>query len=284
MLITALAILYSTTLVGQERVKKYEISNFLGESGQYQNNNQTISRSQLSQYNNQSRALRNLANFGDSISATNYGFNNDHPDFQFYLLCNRVAPSKFQQRLKLGIGISNGTLSSAAFRYDATGRFDTLTSSKSGTETYIDTTYTRQFAAMQRISMTTIQAGYEWHYQPEKRWHWYMGADLAFGISTRNTLQISEFISTESSPSQEVNSFQQTKTIYEEINLERPTTTQRLSGQLGLDFRIGKKDNFFGKSFLRCNVSYALSAYQSELTKGTFNSGFGFHVGYGFAF
>ncbi|MBU2019550.1 MAG: hypothetical protein KJ941_07885 [Bacteroidetes bacterium] len=281
-LLAAIAIIYSSNVVAQERVKKYEIGQFLIETGQFQRNQHTLSRSQLGSYNDQSLGLRNLASLGDTMRAVNFGTANDKPGFEFHLLFNRVSPSKFQQRLKLGLGISTGTLGSAFYRFEATGRYDTLTSSQNGTQTYIDTTYTRQLSASHSMRITSIQAGYEWHYQPEKRWHWYMGTSLALGVSTQSTLQISEYIYSQSTDNQNSNSFQ--SNTYDEINLSNPVTLQRLSGQFGLDFRISKKDNFFGKSFLRFNAAYALTAYQSELTKSTFNSGFGFHLGYGFKF
>ena len=266
--------------IAQEKEKKYVISQFLVEAGALQHGGSKISRSDLHQFSNQSQIIRNLENLGDIMTEQGIYNSAAASSIQFHVLSDKKKKGLFQQRLKIGLGHYNYNLNSNSFLYTSTGRYDTITSSQTGEQRYIDTTYIRTISAFNSSKMTALQLGYEWHYQAEKRWHWFLAVNTAFGISTSQRLDLTEFAYNQNYEGINSSNF---GLISETIQLS-PSTMQKINGQLGLDFRLGKKDNFLGKSFLRLTGSYALCAFQSDLLKNSVQAGFGYTLGYGFNF
>ena len=280
--LSILALLLATqAALGQEKERKFEISQFLMETGENQLDNSTLSRDDIYQFSSQSKIAKNLYNLGDTMRFQNDYHTSSSPNYQFHLVFTKKGEHVFDQRLKLGLGIYNNSVSSSSFVFQSTGRYDTLTSSQTGAQQFIDTTYTRYINALIETKQTAMQAGYEWHYQAEKRWHWFLAANVAFGFGTSERLVLTE-------GTHRYNNQQYSQNSQEEFNHEaiklRSSTMQRIQGQVGLDFRLSKKDNFFGNSFLRCTGSYILMAHQNQFGNTPVQTGFGYTLGYGFKF
>lgn len=179
---------------------------------------------------------------------------------------------RFEGRLTLGLGTGSTTVGNLSRYYSATGRYDTLVSQQTGESMYVDTTYARFFNFNAYTRLTSVQVGYELHTRNDKRFHLYTGANLSVAFSGKTRVSASDYVNSTS-----IN--QEYASKFETYELNSGSFMGQLAIPLGVEMKLGMKDNLFQNISLRTNirgmVNMSSSAYTSTNIGASFGGGLG---------
>lgn len=201
------------------------------------------------------------------------------------VLLKRAGDRRFEEKMKIGVHFSSHYLGSAGFRYVATARYDTLVSQSNGTQYYVDTTYERSISMENAIERFGLSWAYEWHYQPEKRFHLFCSAGATYSFSTRNTLYFGDHIA-RYEQQQNINSYDHGGTQeyrYENFELKTMHFGSAM-GNVGVEFRWGKEKPFWQRLHSRAFLGVELAGYASPVLGNVINQQFNFGLGTAFLF
>ena len=169
-----------------------------------------------------------------------YGMNQSSMySLQLGLQCAKMQKATF----RIGIThLSNYGLLSARGGYSVSAPYDTLTSSQTGQQTFLDTTYTKSYDLNYSNQQLRLDGAVIFRMFPDKRWSLHAGLGASFGYSYRaNTnIRYSEYSSTSY-----ISSYSGSYTSEQETFKNKNSLGASLYIPLGIDFGIGKKRSFW---------------------------------------
>lgn len=167
----------------------------------------------------------------------------------FTMLLGLQLNDNKNQQLRIGLGYSNRSLANLSMGRWKTYAYDTLTSSQTGQEYYVDSVSTSGVYGSSSAEFISLEGSYIFRTNHEARWSLYGGFGVGFGVGVNRT----------------VNLYQYQYSYFEgPVNNEEGTTGENevemfrlgsaMNGQInfpmGVDFRIGKKREFWQRIHL----------------------------------
>lgn len=225
-----------------------------------------------------------LENNFDDFNQSFYNRNNEaNPAFSAQLYFDWRTKNEFWNKLnpQLRLGLSyasinlmNGNLYGIDYH-----RIDTLTSNKNGKTYYVDSVNTENYILDYQAEMLLIDAALMFSSNPNSRWSIYAGMGLSIGMIFGNTAII-RYIDGQYYNSRA--NYNSTSNHWNSMQKEEVFSNNQLgyaalaSLPLGINFRLSKKDNFWGNTSLFAEMRTALSyintsALGSELSTSRFN-------------
>lgn len=187
---------------------------------------------------------------------------------------------RFEGRLTFGIGTGNVEVGTRYKYMEATGRYDTLISQKTGDMTFIDTTFRRNFYLGAYTQLTGVQVGYELHTKNSRRFHFYTGALLNVNFSSRINVTAHEFVQN----GVQSDTYSSGDYRYENVELKNGFVMSQLTIPVGVEMKLGLRDNFLGNLSLRANLRGVANLTSSTYTGDNFYTSFGGGMGILFRF
>jgi len=257
---TAVFAIYSSQ--AQEGSKNLRISEFHLQNGMGINSMQSLPLADFQSLAPNSILLQNdLSGFNFNAYGIYSGYFNYGPGM---FIGNRIANTSDYQSIQLGItfkdnsnplwriGISHGSTSnlSSGFSRDVATRFDTLTSSQTGEQFFVDSIQTANYLIQYSSEQLRLETSLIYRTNPEKRWSVYAGIGGSFGFSynaeTYISYNSSSYISGMSSTSY-TNSDYKNET---EHFSNKSNISASIFVPMGIDFRMGKTREFWKRLHL----------------------------------
>lgn len=216
--------------------------------------------------------LSNLSNSNDTYYNTSPLFN---LNYGFRLKKN----TNLERKIRIGISYRNYSSDNNGYYYSDSNPYDTLTSSQSGEEFYIDSSYTESLFFESYGQQLGLDFAYLFYTNPNGRWSFYTGFGAELGIGFNNKLNIVQ--TSYSGTSYNSNYYAPYINDYETNFYEEETYNQnntyygRLYAPIGLDFRISKKHEFWKRMHLYTEFKPMVEIKSNELKDVQFNPGFG---------
>jgi hypothetical protein len=220
---------------------------------------------------------------------------NTYPVFNFSL------PGQSQS---LGLGLHLGKMPNATLRvglmhinqrnalstggsFTETFRIDTLTSSQTGTQFFVDSFSTHSYNATYSQEQLRLDAALIFRYKADKRWSFYGGIGMNFGLSYNGATQIRKNVSPygESYPYGLFNDIFYSNGTHEQETFENKGGFGfGVYAPVGIDFQVGKKRDFFKPIHLYMELRPGFNINQiaglgTSFSAGNFsNIGLRFHI------
>jgi hypothetical protein len=173
--------------------------------------------------------------------------------------------------------------------YTETFRVDTLTSSQTGTQYFVDSFSTHSYNATYSQEQLRLDAALIFRYKADKRWSFYGGIGVNFGLSYNGVTNINQNVS----PYGNVNSYpfdMFNDIMYNNGTFEYETYENKggfglgVYAPLGIDFQVGKKREFWKPIHLYMELRPGFNVNQiaglgTSFGAGNFsNIGLRFHI------
>ena len=163
-----------------------------------------------------------------------------------------VNPS-FEQRLRIGVTYSGSTSVQSSFTNQTNTPYDTLTSSQTGGQTYVDSVYSEYLNVDYSQDQIGLDISYLLKSNPNARWGFYTGIGAVLGVSVN-----SEAYLWQNSYSYYTNStgefYPYNEDYYDNGKSETYSLGSTFFGQIylpiGVDFRLSKKNEFWKRMHL----------------------------------
>jgi hypothetical protein len=188
-----------------------------------------------------------------------------------------INPEKVDQKvftsLRLGFSVSDSRLLSTAYSKSDEFRLDTLVSSQSGKEYYVDSTVSRNLYIDYSQSQFFLSAAYLIGSNPDDRWSFYTGVGVMAGVAVDASTYISK--SNNSYVENSRSNLDEWDRDYEydyddEYFTHKSSVSMMASVPIGIDFRVGKKSKFWKGSHLVLEYQPSLYYYSiPELNTST---------------
>lgn len=157
---------------------------------------------------------------------------------------NDAAGSKFEKRLRLGLGFLGAESGYGTWRRSKTGHADTLISQSTGELFFLDTTWTERYAVNTSRSRMGLDASFILRRVSASRWAWYVGLGAQLGSTFNGTARVTHTI--ERTSDDPFNYLDEENT---ELGNESFRTRSQFwgaaYGTIGLDFRLGRTSPFW---------------------------------------
>lgn len=237
------------------------------EGGMFYSSAHELSLSDLKNYSAQSQIAQEMYSQKDSMIFGSFNYPTAIPYAGLSVQWKKVGQGRIDSRIILGFDALQMDLGSiSAYRYQ-TGRYDTITSSATGKEEYVDTVNTKGYSMYQSAEMVGLRLGYQISTKFDSRWQFIAGINYSLRFSTHSQTQFNSFEYTYSSYA---GSFHQTygeSGTYrmEKFQKEKPLMNS-VSIPIGVDFTVGKKRPFFQNLHLQLSAEsgfYAVSGMSS---------------------
>lgn len=252
------AILVTGTILAQESNKGLRISEFHIQNGMGYNSMQNYELSDFQSLAPNSVLLKNdLSEFTpNSYFMFNgaRGFNgNSYQSIQLGLTFKNNPNPLWR------IGISHGASNSfsAGFSKDTYAPFDTLTSSQTGEQFYIDSVHSENYFMDYRSQQLRIESSLIYRTNVEKRWSVYAGIGASLGLSYNAHTHIS--YSTSDYISSTYSNYSGNYSTATEHYRNKTNISTSLFVPMGVDFRIGKNKEFWKRLHLYYEMKPSLS-------------------------
>jgi hypothetical protein len=283
-----LALLASTQLLSAQ--SKVKVSEFSVSTGSF------MQESPISQFNDWQRMTpgssllpaltKDLSNFnqmnsemnGGSVWAANLGLQfTDRAGMRY----NR------NPLLRLGIQYQGASVLSQSFHKQTTYAHDTLTSSQTGAQTYVDSVQVEHYNINYRQKRLMLDASVIFRTKNSSRWGLYAGIGMSLGASFRNQTEIDYTMYKGTNGTNPLhgftfnNMFGNTKDNQRELFANNTSFAGAFYIPLGATFRLSNKHEFWNKISLTLESRPGL--YWSgipELTSTTLNTGVATQVGF----
>jgi len=167
----------------------------------------------------------------------------------------KLKNTKTNQRLRVGFNYLTGNGLSSAYYLYTKGRYDTLTSTKTGAEIYLDSSNSKYYNFNYTYQQIRLDASYLFSTDKEARFSWYTGVGLSMGVSlsSQTNIHYSEYTRIYSVDNDDVryNEFPDNENTSKSESF-RNKTNFGVAGYmpLGVDFTIGKKREFWKRTHL----------------------------------
>jgi hypothetical protein len=223
--------------------------------------------------------------------------NNDLTGFQSnnYFMFNGSQGSNYQS-LQLGlsfkkspspiwrIGISNVSLGSISrdFSKTTTTTYDTLTSSQTGQQYFLDSTYSENYNMRYSAQQLRLETSLIYRTDPTKRWSVYTGLGASFGVSY-NAQTVVEYTSynNASTMSEYYSTTEQGESKLEYFENKMNFSTS-IFIPMGVDFRMGKNREFWKRLHLyyemKPSITYTAIPELKRITTVNLINSFGIKV------
>jgi hypothetical protein len=190
--------------------------------------------------------------------------------------------------LRVGLmHINQGNALSTGGSYTETFRVDTLTSSQTGTQYFVDSFSTHSYNATYSQEQLRLDAALIFRYKADKRWSFFGGIGMNFGLSYNGVTQIRHDVSPygESYPFDLFNDIMYSSGTHEHESFENKGGFGfGVYAPLGIDFQVGKKRNFWKPMHLYMELRPGFNVNQiaglgTSFSAGNFsNIGLRFHI------
>jgi len=159
---------------------------------------------------------------------------------------------------QLQFGLLHSTYNDLSTHYYKTDkkRFDTVSSGQTGTVYYLDSVHTTNYSMNYQTKTLSLAASLIYRTNPEARWGVYAGFGIAAGVSYKSmtTIFMNDYYNVEArKPNGEwvSNSYSNIQNGYtNEYIRNKPSFQFLLNIPMGIDFRMGKKREFFKRLHL----------------------------------
>lgn len=176
---------------------------------------------------------------------------------------NTEAQHRFEQRLRVGVGIIGSEDLYGNWSRTLRGTYDTLISQQTGQMIFLDSSWTEGYSAYAYRSRAALDLSYVIRRVSASRWSWYAGAGLQLGFTHSGRAETSHYTYRRSE------GYGNQPSRYEQSMLEeesfRLKGTAHASGfaLLGVDFRLGRTSPFWSHLhlFTELRPSLQYSAY-----------------------
>lgn len=252
------AILVSGTSQAQETNKGLRISEFHIQNGMGYNSMQNYSLSDFQSLAPNSMLLKNdLADFNTN---SYYMFNgargingSSYQSLQLGITFNKKANPLWR------IGISHGSSNSisAGFSKDTYTPYDTLTSSQTGEQFYVDSMHSENYFMDYRSQQLRVESSLIYRTNVEKRWSVYAGIGASIGLSYNAQTYIS--YSTSDYVSGNYTNYSGSYDYGFEHFRNKTNISTSVFVPMGVDFRIGKNKEFWKRLHLYYEMKPSLS-------------------------
>ena len=196
----------------------------------------------------------------ENYSNYNLGSNNSiFSQNSFNLLLGLSFRDKPGMTLRAGIGYSDRALMGVSLGNYERFRHDTLTSSQTGQQVFVDSVVYRGVYAYYNSQFLSLETSLIFRTNSEARWSLYGGVGLGFGVGFNGRTDVSryEYWSIESPIANKYgNTHYESESIPSENSFFYGVNTP-----LGVDFRIGKKCEFWNRIHLIYELRPAFTVY-----------------------
>jgi hypothetical protein len=213
---------------------------------------------------------------GSSILAKDYtGFSSDYytgtyTNPSYTGLLGFTFKNKPNPLLRLGLGYSTRTLGTgSSSRYDSF-HYDTLTSTQTGEQIFLDSTHLQNMYGGYQSSYLSLDASLIFRTKPAARWSIYGGIGVNVGMAFNNYVDI-HFLDEHYAPN---TNYSQSNWTHEHERFNQKThVASTVYIPMGLDFRLGKKREFLNRLhlFVETRPSMTITAIPSLKTQLTPN-------------
>jgi hypothetical protein len=156
------------------------------------------------------------------------------------------------------LGVLHSTYNNLSTHYSKSDkkRFDTVTSSQPGIIYYLDSVHTTNYSMTYNANVLALTASLIYRTNPEARWSLYAGVGFAAGVSYKSmsTIFMNDYYNIETrKPNGELvaNSYSNINNGYtNEYIRNKPSFQFMLNIPMGVDFRMGKRKEFFKRLHL----------------------------------
>jgi hypothetical protein len=244
-------ILYSGVIFAQDEVKSIRISEFHFQNGLDWHSFQPLSLEDCNEL--APNSMMNQLDLSEFQSNAYYmysgSFSISSMSYQSIQLglSLKAKPSSIW---RIGINHGSTALLSKGLSRSEIVRYDTLTSSQTGEEYYIDSTYSESYFVNYGSKQLRFETALIFGTNKEKRWSIYAGLGLSFGISYNSETMISY---SSNSGVSGVNSTYDTAGDYtskSENFRNKMNSSSSIFIPMGVDFRIGKNRDFWNRIHL----------------------------------
>lgn len=268
-------------------IKKVRISDFYSYSGAYNSIVKTGNLDDFISLFPESELLK----IDYTSYANNYGIGNTPREvFNLMLGLNfaNKTKTKYLTNPKLRIGFNY--LRSPNLGYSKTKNtikpIDTVTSGVTGQTFYIDSVINETVSMRNLSELLNLDASLIFSTDPMDRWSIYAGIGLNLGISLNNYTTITynrqSIMRTVSDNNSNYNWYQSNSNFISETKFGKTTFFYSAYIPLGVDFRIGKKRDFWKRIHLfyesRPGINFKYLPDYGTITQMYIQSGFGFRV------
>lgn len=213
------------------------------------------------------------------LNQSKFTYFNSSPLFHINYGFRLSQNEKTEVRLRVGISYRNYTSDNSAFYFQNSSSFDTLTSSQTGEETYVDSSYSESLFIDYYGEQIGLDVSYLVALNPNGRWSFYTGIGVEAGMSFNNRLDMSHSSYWNTSINEQFyipfsNDFNQNFRDFETYKQDN-TFYGRVYAPIGLDFRLSKKHEFWKRVHLFTELRPMLEFKNNALKEVQFNPGFG---------
>ena len=238
--------LYLTAQVSDERKLEFNSVSLFGGSGSMGGTATSIS--DFEKLSSNSTFIKN-----DFTGFDTYNYFDNYLDYTgvyFNFDIQSSENSIFKNKsLRLGVSFAENSALSLGYFKDDYFRIDTLTSSQTGKETYVDSIRSQNYTFDYTQQQIFLNAAYLVGTNPESRFSFYSGLEISLGFSISNQTELSY---------SEYNSYDGFYgSNYKDLDKDRVSTTESYRNQsgfafmasipFGVDFRVGKNRPFWRK-------------------------------------
>ncbi|HQV51092.1 MAG: hypothetical protein IPF95_05130 [Flavobacteriales bacterium] len=194
------------------------------------------------------------------------------------------AEARFDKELRVGVSyLANGFLGRTWDR-SATGRYDTLTSSLNGQQSYVDTTWREEYSAEYRFTRIGLNASYLVRKRSANKLTWYAGFGAMLGTTLNASASVQRIVNTTTSRS--FSDYPELDSSFEADEYEEVHVASTAWGAgyalAGLDLRLGTKSPFWSSihlfNELRPTLLFSKVPGSSTATTGAFQNVFGMRL------
>ncbi len=155
--------------------------------------------------------------------------------------------------MRVGLILNNGIGNSLGYSKSDTYRIDTLTSSQTGAQTFVDSVNNKYYNFQYSYKTIGLDAALIYRTNPKARWSLYGGVGVNFTVGVNATLnnrsQEYKSINNINNNNFYSNAFYQAIAT-ENISTESKSNTASVYLPIGIDFRIGRRREFFKRIHL----------------------------------
>lgn len=189
-------------------------------------------------------------------------------------------------QLRVGLTYSSGVSLSYNLWNETRTTYDTLTSSRTGNKAYVDSIYSESYAMDYSTENLMLDVSLVFKTNPDARWSLYGGIGVAAGLSFNARTFVSEYqYSSISNQGQYYDKYYNDNYDgNDEYESFRNENTFLLTGYipLGVDFRIGKKSEFWKRTHLffelRPAINYSHIPELGNYVQGSLQHSFGIRI------
>lgn len=277
--VSAFLVSNNTRVFGQDKTPKIRISEFYLQHGLI---HQLPEHGTLSDFKNLAKGSSILNQDYTGFSDQHFGRGNNNRNSLLAIQLGIKFAKRPNPTLRLGVNYFSSSFINGSFVKDDSYVTDTLTSSQTGEQQYVLATETKSVRMKQTSQQFRIDAAFLFRTNSNARWSLYSGVGLTFGYAFNNKTHIQYEEYTFEPTVNDYYSTNTSSTYANEFYRNRNFATFSAYVPLGIDFRIGKKREFWNRLHLfgefRPSLNYAkIPELKRILTPGSTQS-FGLKV------